>query len=377
MTETLETVEPTTKETPEVVSEETRKGNTELEEKKDANATVEASAEKEQSAQENPELIEDDDDEIEWSQSAPKAEQTSDETKSEDLSGKENADELKAEVERLRAENAMLMGDPLVKAYSEYLRSSDAPKVSEFLSQVGAIAYDPTQGLTGEELVRKRYEMEAQAAGLSGDDLNYAVEEEMQSYQNATMLGKRNLEKQAKESLSPNKSGKKVEDLENDFRQVRENKQKEINQWLSVNTNNVNDFLNKVLQKGKYNGRTVDTKWAEKIKSVMSKSSDVFLADFVRYTEPDKNGVSHLYAPDVVDYLDFALNREQFKKSSKRRVDNANASTLEEKAKVAHQTAIDTEKVAEKSKESDIKWFMAYESQKGKRHPKDPRGAKS
>jgi len=208
-------------------------------------------------------------------------------------------------------------------------------------------------------------------------DTQVGAKKEMQSYQNATMLGKRNLEKQAKESLSPNKSGKKVEDLENDFRQVRENKQKEINQWLSVNTNNVNDFLNKVLQKGKYNGRTVDTKWAEKIKSVMSKSSDVFLADFVRYTEPDKNGVSHLYAPDVVDYLDFALNREQFKKSSKRRVDNANASTLEEKAKVAHQTAIDTEKVAEKSKESDIKWFMAYESQKGKRHPKDPRGAKS
>ena len=50
------------------------------------------------------------------------------------------------------------------------------PKVSEFLSQVGAISYDPTQGLQGEDLVRKRYEMDAQAAGLSGDDLNYAVE---------------------------------------------------------------------------------------------------------------------------------------------------------------------------------------------------------
>jgi len=376
MTETLETVEPTTKETPAVVSEETRTAESKLEEKKDANALVDASAQTEQSAHDNPELIEDDE-EIEWSQSAPKVEQTTDDSKSVELQGKENVDELKAEVDRLRAENAMLMGDPLVKAYSEYLKSSDQPKVSEFLTQVGAIAYDPTQGLQGEDLVRKRYEMDAKAAGLSGDDLTYAVEEEMQTYQNATTLGKRNLERQAKEALSPNKSGKKVEDLESEFRQVRENKQKDINQWLSHNTNNVYDFLNKVLQKGKYNGRTVDTKWAENIKTVLSKSSDVFLADFVRYTEPDEKGVSYLYAPDVVDYLDFALNREQFKKSSKRRVDNANASTLEEKAKVAHQTAIDTEKVAEKSKESDIKWFIAYESQKGKRHPKDPRGAKS
>jgi hypothetical protein len=376
MTETLETVEPKTEAAPEVVLEETREELPKNEEKKDATEQGKPESEKESNAEVQAEN-QDDDDEIEWSQSAPKAEQTLDENKSTEQLGLENVEELKKQVESLKTENARLMADPLVKAYSEYLRSSDAPKVSEFLSQVGAISYDPTQGLQGEDLVRKRYEMDAQAAGLSGDDLNYAVEEEMQTYQNATMLGKRNLEKQAKEILTPKSAGKTVEDLESEFRQSRENKEKSINEWLTYNTNNVFDFLNKAVQKGKYNGRSVDSKWAERIKTVLAKSSDVFLSDFVRYTEPDKNGVSHLYAPDVVDYLDFALNREQFKKSAKRRVDSANASSLEEKAKSAHQTAIDTEKVAEKSKESDLKWFISYESQKGKRHPKDPRGEKS
>jgi hypothetical protein len=376
MTETLETVEPKTEAAPEVVLEETREELPKNEEKKDATEQGKPESEKESNAEVQAEN-QDDDDEIEWSQSAPKAEQTLDENKSTEQLGLENVEELKKQVESLKTENARLMADPLVKAYSEYLRSSDEPKVSEFLSQVGAISYDPTQGLQGEDLVRKRYEMDAQAAGLSGDDLNYAVEEEMQTYQNATMLGKRNLEKQAKEILTPKGAGKTVEDLESEFRQSRENKEKSINEWLTYNTNNVFDFLNKAVQKGKYNGRSVDSKWAERIKTVLAKSSDVFLSDFVRYTEPDKNGVSHLYAPDVVDYLDFALNREQFKKSAKRRVDSANASSLEEKAKSAHQTAIDTEKVAEKSKESDLKWFISYESQKGKRHPKDPRGEKS
>ena len=65
----------------------------------------------------------------------------------------------------------------------------------------------------------------------------------MQTDQNATMLGKRNLEKQAKEILTPKSAGKTVEDLESEFRQSRENKEKSINEWLTYNTNNVFDLL--------------------------------------------------------------------------------------------------------------------------------------
>lgn len=389
MTETLEKSEMVDEKT-QVASEEVRREEVSTEERKESLDKEDAKKEIEKSEQSDKEKEEieegnvvaetdEDDDEIEWSQSAPKAEQTKDE-KSEASPEKETSvqlQELQKRNEFLEAENKRLMADPLVNAYSAYLQSSDEPNLSEFLSQVGAISYDPTQGLSGDELVRKRYEKEAQAAGLSGDDLNYAVEEEMQTYENATTLGKRNLERQAKEFLSAKTtSAKTVEQLQEEFIEKTKKRNESDIKWLESNYKMSVDFINKAVAKGKYNGRTVDSKWGEKIKAALGKSNDIFLADFVRYTDPDKEGVRNLFVPDVVDYLDFALHREDFKKLTKKRVDKANAESLEEKAKAAHQTAIETEKATSKSKDSDIGWYIAFESYNGKRHPKDPRGAK-
>jgi hypothetical protein len=339
-------------------------------------------------AQETPaevqqEQVQEDDDNIEWSQ-APKAKApiVDDETNPkiapeaalETVKSEKQA--LEARVQQLESQISMLLSDPLVKSYHEYLGSTDTPKPSEFLSRVGAVVHDPYANLQGDELVKKYYESKAKSLGLSGEELEEAVEEELSEYQSSSILRKKELEAEAKQKLSGEKKAGSLEELENEFQQSRKKQTEEDIAYLKANNELIVDFLNKVVERGTFNGRPIDSKWKSRILKGLENSYDVFNPDFVRYTEPDKDGKSYLYAPDVVEMMDFVLHKEEIKKSTKRKVDSANADTLEDKAKAAHELEIQTEKIKTKASEGDMSWFDHYKnnvSKDGSMHPNDPR----
>ena len=322
-----------------------------------------------------------DDEEVEWSQSAPKAEtpNTLDDSPNAETTGlKERVKELEQENGLMKAELqnlATIKDDPIVKAYSAYLSSTDKPSVNGFLSQVGAISTSPADGLTGETLIKKQYEDIASKAGLTGEDLDDAVEEELDTYRNATRLKKVSLENDAKSHFKGSGS-KTIEGLEEEFKANANKMDDNMKAWLNRQGTMAHDLVNKIVAKGKYNGRPVDSKWGEQMKMLMSKSNDMTNPAFVRYVASDE-GYEDLYAPDVIEFLDFSANREAYKKTTKKQVDSAKVENLSEKAEVAHNDSIAAEKAMAKKNEGDLSWFIAHEADKGKRHPQDPRGKKA
>lgn len=328
-------------------------------------------------------INEDESDEIEWhqtpkvkteslkSEADPKITPTAD---LENLKSENQA--LTAKVQSLESQLASLMSDPLMKAYNEYLSSTDEPKPSEFLNRVGVVVNDPYAALQGTDLVKEFYTKKAQSLGLTGDDLEEAVQEELDTYETSTKIRKKELEAQAKAALTGEKKAASIEDLEKEFVESRKKQTEQDVKYLQRNRELINDFLNKAVEKGKFNGRAVDSKWKETILKGLENSFDVFNPTFVSYTEPDKDGISYLHAPDVVDFIDYAIFRSQLKSESKKKVDSAKVENLEEKAIAAHQAAIEGEKAAVKSNEKDINWFEAYETFNGVRHRDDPRGPK-
>jgi hypothetical protein len=102
------------------------------------------------------------------------------------------------------------------------------------------------------------------------------------------------------------------------------------------------------------------------VKSAIERSGDIFNPDFVRYTAPDKNGVSDLFVEDVVRFIDTAVNREELFKLSKKTLGKARAENLEEKAVQAHNTGIVREVAKGKSLSEDD---AAYERAMQRQNP--------
>lgn len=319
-----------------------------------------------------------DDDSIEWEQTAPKASLPNSE--STDAEGNDNS---KAELEALRQENAtlkselanltMIKSDPLVKAYGEYLQATDSPTLKDFLGKVGAISTSPVEGLVGEELVKKHFTELARSKGFSGEELEDVVEEKLDVYRGALRLDKKEFEEKANLYFTSGKSTS-IEDLENEFKTVKETKNAEVKQWVDSQFANCVDFVNRVVSKGKYNGRAVDRKWGDAIIETLRKSSDVFNPEFVQFTEPNKEGISDLYTPSVIDFIDTAKFRNELRANSKKKADSIKVEVLEEKAAVAHNTNVQTEKTMQSGKHDPF--WENWEKAHGKRHGEDPRPKK-
>lgn len=318
----------------------------------------------------------DDDDEINWKQPPPtegKTESPSAEPKSEESNKDALIKQLEQENAKIKSELQTYQQDPLLKAYGSYLNDAENPSVKEFLSQVGAVVTNPYEGLQGESLMRKHYERLATEEGLSGEDLEDAVEEELSMYLGASKLQKSSLEKSAKEYLKGGAKGGSIEELEAQWKQSNENKKAVFKQWGERQTTMAHDLINAYVNRGKYNGREVDSKWGERMKYLLSKSYDATNPEFVRTME----GSEDLDIQNLIEYLDFAGNRDAYKKSTKKQVDAAKSENIEEKAIVAHNAQVNAEKASLKAGEQDISWFLFHEKQYGKRHPQDPRGKKA
>jgi hypothetical protein len=320
---------------------------------------------------------ENDDDNIEWNQAAPTAVSTSNVE-----SAQSDVSELKAQLEasiseiaRLKAEIdqvGSIKEDPLVRAWFEYRQADESPTVAGFLQDVGAVSFSKADSLKGEDLMREYVTELAKNSGISAEDLSDAVEEELAGYYNATRLGRVEFERKAKEFFT---SGKKntIEGLENELKEKNKKDQESQLSWIKLQRDNLVDYLNKVVDKGKYNGRKVDSKWREEILKIADTSNDVFNPNFVSYTTKDEKGVAHLYTPSVVDFIDSAKNREELRGIGKRKVDTAKGSNLEEKAITAHNTQISAEKGALTIAESDLSYYDAWQKANGKMHKQDPR----
>ncbi len=231
-----------------------------------------------------------------------------------------------------------LSSDPLVKLWNEYRTvEGDSHSIGGFFKKVGAVS--TVDGQDDETLVRMHFEKQANELGLEGDEFTQAVEDEVYSWANEpSMLKKKSLVISAKKALAGNASSS-LEAIEADYRTKREAQQREQTEWLNRQKANIHSGVDNMIGK-RFNGRVVTTEWANKVKSAVERSGDIFNPDFVRYTAPDKNGVSDLLVEDVVRFIDTAVNREELFKLSKKTLGKARAENLEEKAVQAHNTGI-------------------------------------
>lgn len=321
--------------------------------------------------------------EVQWSQ-APKAkapivdDETDPKNAPEAALEKVNAETqaLQARVQELESQLNSILSDPLVKTYSEYLQSTDAPNPSEFLSRVGAAVNDPYANVHGEELVKTYYSAKAKSLGLEGEDLEEAVEEELINYSSSGRLRRKEMEAEAKKFLSGDKKSNSLEELEKEFEQSRIKQTEDQVRYTKENRELMIDYLNTVVDRGRFNDRPVDAKWKSRMIKAMDASFDIFNSMYFQYAEPNEKGVSYLYAPDVVDTFDYIIHKNELKKTSSKKVASAKAESLEEKAKAAHELEIKTEKIAGKAAEGDLAWFDTYKnhiSVDGSMHPNDPR----
>jgi len=311
---------------------------------------------------------------IEWNQK-PATTAAAPSTETDTRPDAEQAAFWKSEFERVSAElNAIKpnVEDSLVKAWSEYKQSEDEPTIAGFLKHVGAVTTTEVDHLKGEDLMKAYHASRAKSKGISDAELEEVISEEMIDYQNAGRLGKLELEEKARQHFSSGKK-KSVEDLESEFKTKREAAQNEDKQWRAIQRENLFDFLNRCVAKGKFNDHVADKKWRDQILYVADNSAAVFNPLFVQYTLPDEKGEVHLFTPSVVDFIDTAYFREENKQRVKKTVDKAKVENIEEKAVVAHNQKIVSEIVSTSDAQKDLAYYDAWFQTKGKRHPKDPR----
>ena len=231
-----------------------------------------------------------------------------------------------------------LTADPLVKLWNEYrISEGDNHSVGGFFKKVGVVS--SVDGQDDESLVRSHFEKQALELGLEGDEFIQAVEEEVYSWMNEpSTLKRKSLVSSAKKALSGNANAK-LETIEQEYKLKRDEQQRQQMEWLNRQRKNIHTGIEKIIGK-RFNGRVVNTEWAEKMKATIEKSGDIFNPDFVRYTTPDANGVSDLYVEDVVRFVDTAIHRDELLNISKKTIGKARAENLEAKAVQAHNTGI-------------------------------------
>ncbi len=322
------------------------------------------------------------DNSFEWGQSAEERVDTSTQSNAPKSIETVEAELVKANgvIAQLKGELAQveaILDSPIVKAWGSYIQANESPTVTGFLHEVGAVSVDRTHGKSGEELVRIYAEDLAKSSGLNGEDLELAIDEELAEWRHMTTLKRVSYEKSIKEHFTGGKK-RTIEELDAEFQEKAKSRfeegQAESIKWLKRQSELLTDALNKVVVKGKFNGRAVTSEWKDSLLAKAMKSNDILNSEFVRYTKPDAKGNSDLFIPDVIDYLDSALNRNEIREASKKRNQRTKVESLEEAAVVAHNTKLSSERQNLTSSQSDfIYWDSWSKANGGKKHPKDTR----
>jgi hypothetical protein len=323
----------------------------------------------------NSESEEGDDDSFEWTQkksggagiSNPSEKGEENESKSSeviiaDYQKKISALEAKvSEQENLLLQIQGVQEDPIIKTWAAHKErhGSDASP-SLFLQELGQIKFVDSR--SDEEKLKEYFTDLAKQAGVSNEHMEDAVQEDLDAYFSKTIRERQSLLKDAEKHLSKLEV-RSVEDLEKDYKKQVDSMVSEGVNWAKTNYHLAEDFINKVVSKGKFNGKTVDRKWADKILEAFRESRAVLDPRYMVLADPDEKGNQFMYIPEMVELVDAIEFRKENVEFFKNQIKRGRAENLNERAEKAEQGRITKELQKETSSTKyDREWIEANKS---------------
>jgi hypothetical protein len=289
--------------------------------------------------------------------------------KSELEQSKVRIQELEGQVAQLESAK-VAMADPVVEAWVAHkLALGENADPTSFLKELGEI--NEVSALNDEEKVRLYYENEAKELGLTGEKLQQAVEEKVLSFQNMLTLDQTKELKQAESALK-GKKATSVADIKQKYidkmkaeEQARNNELLQTAKWVKTQFDLTTDYVNKLVEKGKFNGRTVDRAWADRVMDKLKNSPLFTDPDFLPLADPDEKGVQNVYVPELVENIDALLHHREIFSLLKKEKASARVENLDERARNVEQKKIDEERAGLTAKElEDRKFQAALDAQK-------------
>lgn len=289
--------------------------------------------------------------------------------KSELEQSKVRIQELEGQVAQLESAK-VAMADPVVEAWVAHkLALGENADPSSFLKELGEI--NEVSALNDEEKVRLYYENEAKELGLTGEKLQQAVEEKVLSFQNMLTLDQTKELKQAESALK-GKKATSVADIKQKYidkmkaeEQARNNELLQTAKWVKTQFDLTTDYVNKLVEKGKFNGRTVDRAWADRVLDKLKNSPLFTDPEFMPLADPDEKGVQNVYVPELVENIDALLHHREIFSLLKKEKASARVENLDERARNVEQKKIDEERAGLTAKElEDRKFQAALDAQK-------------
>jgi len=345
--------------------EESVKGENQDDEKSDIVAQEQGNSESEEG----------DDDSFEWTQkksggagiSNPSEKGEENESKSSEViiaDYQKKISELEAKVseqENLLLQIQGVQEDPIIKTWAAHKErhGSDASP-SLFLQELGQIKFVDSR--SDEEKLKEYFTDLAKQAGVSNEHMEDAVQEDLDAYFSKTIRERQSLLKDAEKHLSKLEM-RSVEDLEKDYKKQVDSMVSEGVNWAKTNYHLAEDFINKVVSKGKFNGKTVDRKWADKILEAFRESRAVLDPRYMVLADPDEKGNQFMYIPEMVELVDAIEFRKENVEFFKNQIKRGRAENLNERAEKAEQGRITKELQKETSSTKfDREWIEANKS---------------
>jgi len=251
--------------------------------------------------------------------------------------------------------------DPIIKSWFAHReRHGTEASPSLFLQEMGQIKFVDSR--SEEEKLKEFYTDLAKQAGVSEDRLEDAVQEDLDAFYSKTIRERQSLLKEAEKHLSKLEM-RSVEDLEKDYKKQTDALVQEGMTWAKTNYDLAEDFVNKVVSKGRFNGKTIDRKWGERILEAFRESRAVLDPRYMVLADPDEKGNQMMYIPEMVELLDAIEYRKENAEFYKSQIKRSRAENLNERAEKAEQGRITKELQKESSATKyDRDWLEANKS---------------
>jgi hypothetical protein len=270
-------------------------------------------------------------------------------------------DNIIAEKERIIESFNMIADDPIIKTWNAHKErhGSDASP-SLFMQELGQIKFVDQR--SEDEKLSMYFKDLAVSAGVREDDIESAIQEDLDAFYSKTLRERQVIIRDAEKHLS-NFELTSVEGLEKSYKEQVNKIVEENTMWIRENYNMAQDFVNKVVSKGRYNGKPIDSKWGEKIMEAFRESRAVLDPRYMVLADPDKDGNQFMFIPETVEMIDAIEFRKENLEFYKKQIRNGRSENLNERAEKAENARIKKELVTENgSTKFDREWLDANKS---------------
>jgi hypothetical protein len=270
-------------------------------------------------------------------------------------------DNIIAERDKLIDSFSMSADDPIIKTWNAHKErhGSDASP-SLFMQELGQIKFVDQR--SDEEKLGMYFKDLAVSAGVREDEIESAIQEDLDAFYSKTLREKQVIIRDAEKHLS-NFELTSVEGLEKSYKEQVNKIVEENTMWIRENYNMAQDFVNKVVSKGRYNGKPIDSKWGDKIMEAFRESRAVLDPRYMVLADPDKDGNQFMFIPETVEMIDAIEFRKENLEFYKKQIRSGRSENLNERAEKAENARIKKELVTENgSTKFDREWLDANKS---------------